>query len=63
MKIDINHPHTTIFIPVKWRFEIPSRLGGVWQQRICSGPGRPAPGLQLLEIKLNKVCSDQVSDC
>ena len=29
MKIYINHPHTTIFLPVKWRFEIPSRLGGV----------------------------------
>ena len=29
MKIYINHPDTTIFLPVKWRFEIPSRLGGV----------------------------------
>ena len=29
MKIYINHPHTTIFLPVKWHFEIPSRLGGV----------------------------------
>ena len=36
MKIYINHPQTTCFHPVKWRLEIPSRLGGVWRQRISS---------------------------
>ena len=29
MIIDINHPQTTCFYPVKWCMEIPSRLGGV----------------------------------
>ena len=36
MKIYINHPQATCFHPVKWRFEIPSRLGGVRRQRISS---------------------------
>ena len=32
MKIYINHPQPTCFYPVKWRLEIPSRLGGVRRQ-------------------------------
>ena len=32
MKIDINHPQTIRIHPIKWRLEIPSRLGGVRRQ-------------------------------
>ena len=45
MKIDINHPQCTWILPVKWRLEISSRLGGVRQQRICTRPpGQAGPG-------------------
>ena len=33
MKIYINHPRTIYIHPVKWRWESPSRLGGVRRQR------------------------------
>ena len=42
-KIYINLPHTTKFLSVKWRLEIPSRLGGVWIHRFCSAPHPSAP--------------------
>ena len=58
MKIYINHPQCTLVLPVKWRLEIPSRLGGVRQQRICTGRAGPT----ICRNKLTKVCGDQVYD-
>ena len=63
MKIDITHPQYTWILPVKWRLDIPSRLGDVRQQRICFGPPGPRAGPIICRNKLTKVCSDQVSNC
>ena len=43
-KININYPQTICIHPVKWRWEIPSHLGGVWQQRrLLKTPLSPPP--------------------
>ena len=61
MKIDINHPQYTRILPVKWGLDITSRLEGVRQQRICTGPFRSQP--TICRNKLTKICGDQVYDC
>ena len=51
MKIYINHSQTIFIHPVKWHLEIPSRLGGIWWQRICFRPGRiSGPNCLFIEI-------------
>ena len=50
MKIYINHPQTICIHLIKWRLEIPSRLGGVCGQR--TPPNKPLPNRPPREIPM-----------
>ena len=61
MKIYINHPQPNCIHPVKWRFEIPSPLGGIRRQIFAPSSTAAAPGPPVSRNKLINVCTDQVS--